>query len=447
MNNKPKIALINLGCSKNLVDSEIVLGFLNSAGYEVGIDEDNADIIIINTCSFIADAEEESVKVIMEQVANQEDKKIIVIGCLAQKHGQLLLDEIPELSAVVGTSDIKNIVNIVNNIVSDSLDNPCKVSSSLDYLQNEEDERFYITAGSSSYVKIAEGCDWRCTYCLIPDLKGSYRSRSIESIVKEVKSLVDNGTTEIILIAQDTTNYGSDLYGKPSLPLLIKELDKIEELKWLRLLYTYPKFIDDELINAIKMSDKVVRYLDIPLQHIHPDILRLMKRPNVDVESLLSKLRCNIPDLAIRTCFIVGFPSETEEHFEYLCSFVKSQKFDRVGVFEYSKEENTPAFNLKNHIDDEIKTRRRDTLMELQNSISLENHKLLLGKTIDVLLESIDESGQGEGRSYLDAPEIDGLVYIDSAASSDYLPGDIIPVKITNVTAYDLYGVVDIEST
>lgn len=444
---KPNIALINLGCSKNLVDSEVVLGLLDSAGYNVGIDEDNADIVLINTCSFISDAEEESVKVIMEQVANQQDKKIIVIGCLAQKHGKLLLDEIPELSAVVGTSDIKNIVSVVEGIIKDPSKHFCELSLPLDFLQDDDSKRFYITVGSSSYIKIAEGCDWRCTYCLIPDLKGSYRSRSIESIVKEAKSLVENGTTEIILIAQDTTSYGADLYNSPSLPELLRQLEKIEDLQWVRLLYTYPKYINDELIDLIASSNKIVKYLDIPLQHIHPDILKLMKRPEIDIESLLDKLRSKIPGLALRTCFIVGFPGETEEHFDYLCRFVKSQKFDRVGVFEYSKEEKTPAFRLPGHLDEDIKTDRRNRLMEIQHMISLQNHELLIGKTIDVLLETIDESGQGEGRSYLDAPEIDGLVYIDSAASSDYLPGDILPVKITKVTAYDLYGVIDSEST
>lgn len=447
MSKKPTIALINLGCSKNLVDSEVVLGLLDAAGYNVGIDEENADIVIVNTCSFISDAEEESVKAIMDQVENQKDKKLIVIGCLAQKHGQVLLDEIPELSAVVGTSDIKNIVNIVENLIDNPLKQYCELSSPLNFLQDDNTRRFYITIGSSSYIKIAEGCDWRCTYCLIPDLKGSYRSRTIQSIVNEARSLVENGTSEIILIAQDTTSYGVDLYNKPSLPELLREIEKIEDLQWVRLLYTYPGYINDELIDLIASSKKIVKYLDIPLQHIHPHILKLMKRPEVDIESLLGKVRDKIAGIAIRTCFIVGFPGETEEHFDYLCSFVKSQKFDRVGVFEYSKEENTPAYKLPDHLNDEIKTDRRNRLMEIQHMISLQNHERLIGKTIDVLLEIIDESGQGEGRSYLDAPEIDGLVYIDSAASSDYLPGDILPVKITKVTAYDLYGVIDIEST
>ncbi|MEW5820136.1 MAG: 30S ribosomal protein S12 methylthiotransferase RimO [Cyanobacteriota bacterium] len=443
MNSKAKVSLINLGCSKNIVDSEIMLGMLDNAGYEIVLDEKAADIILINTCSFIQNAEKESVKVVMEQVIDNPDKNIIIIGCLVQKHGQELLEAIPEVKAIVGTSDIGNIVDIVDEVCSNHNKRYCKISSNPAFLQSDQVKRYHITMGPSSYIKISEGCDWRCTYCLIPDLKGKYRSRRIESIVDEAKMLARNGSSEIVLIAQDTTNYGYDIYNKLALVELLSELEQIQALQWIRLMYTYPKNITDELIDYISYSKKVVKYLDIPLQHVHPDVLKAMGRPGINIENLLNNLRSKISNLAIRTCFIVGFPGETEEHFDYLYNFVKDNKFERLGVFEYSKEKNTSAARLKNQLTAKVKKHRRKLLMELQHNISFEKHRDMIGKTIDVLLETISGSGSGTGRSYLDAPEIDGLVYIDSVAKSEYLPGDIIPVKITKVTAYDLYGIIE----
>lgn len=435
---KHKVSLINLGCSKNLVDSEIMLGMLDKAGYDVSLTEE-ADVIIINTCSFINDAEKESVKAIMSQV--ESGSKIIVVGCLAQKHGDEILEAIPEASAIVGTSDIKDIVNVVNKVLSEPDTQYSQLTYELNFLQSDETERYHITMGPSSYIKISEGCDWRCTYCLIPNLKGGYRSRKIESIVKEAQKLVANGVSEIVLIAQDSTSYGIDIYNKPALVELLQELEKLDELKWIRIMYTYPKYFTDELINHIASSNKVVKYLDMPLQHAHPDILKAMNRPDVDVETLLNKLRTNIPDLAIRTCFIVGFPGETDEHFDYLFDFVEKQQFERLGVFEYSKEKDTPASKFPDQVKSKVKKERRKLLMKLQNGISLTKNQNFIGKKLNVLLEKISGSGSGVARSYLDAPEIDGLVYVNSV--SGYLPGDIIPVKITEVSAYDLYGVIE----
>jgi len=434
-----KIALINLGCSKNLVDSEIMLGILSQAGYNVGLDYDNADIIIINTCSFIKDAEKESVKAIMGQI--NSNKKIIVVGCLAQKYGKELLELIPEISAIVGTSDIGNIADIVKKVADKIECSYNKVSKNLTYLQPDDISRFYITVGPSSYIKIAEGCDCCCSYCVIPILKGRYRSRKIESIVNEAKSLAENGVSEIVLIAQDITSYGIDLYDKLSLTDLLCELEKIDEINWIRLMYTYPMYVNDDLINCIANSKKVLKYLDIPLQHASPKILKLMNRPDIDLDLFIDKLRAKIPEIIIRTCFIVGFPGETEEDFEYLYNFVKKKKFDRLGVFEYSKEETTIAARFKDHVTSKIKKQRRKKLMELQHDISLKKHEALVDKKMEVLLEKFSASGKGLGRSYMDAPEIDGMVYVNSV--EDYLPGDIIPVKITKATAYDLYGVVE----
>lgn len=434
-----KIALINLGCSKNLVDSEIMLGILSQAGYDVGLDDNNADIVIINTCSFIKDAEKESVQTIMGQICNS--KKIIIVGCLAQKYGQELLELIPEVSAVVGTSDIGDIAEIVKIVTNKPECSYNRVSKDLSFVQSDNINRFHITVGPSSYIKIAEGCNCSCSYCIIPMLKGKYRSRKIESIVNEAKILSQNGINEIILIAQDTTCYGIDLYNKLSLVDLLSELEKIDGINWIRLMYTYPTYVTDELIDYIASSEKVLKYLDIPLQHASPRILKQMNRPNIDLDLFVSRLRTKIPEIILRTCFIVGFPGETEEEFKYLCNFVKDKKFDRLGVFEYSKVENTIAANFKGQILSKIKKQRRKKLMEIQYDISLEKHVAMIGKKIDVLLEKFSDSGKGLGRSYMDAPEIDGVVYVNSV--EDYLPGDIIPVKITKASAYDLYGVVE----
>ncbi|OGH95253.1 MAG: ribosomal protein S12 methylthiotransferase RimO [Candidatus Melainabacteria bacterium GWA2_34_9] len=435
---KPTIGLINFGCPKNLVDSENMLGILSKNGYEINLDEEKADIILVNTCAFIKDAEKESVKAIVELA--QSGKKIIITGCLAQKYKKELMDLIPEALAFVGTGDIEKISEVVEKISGNSKEILYEISENPYYSLNNDIERFQITVGSSSYIKIAEGCDYSCAYCVIPALRGKYRSRTIESIVKEAKSMGQKGVAEIILIAQDTTNYGKDLYGKPSLSELLRELNKVEEISWIRVMYAYPSIVNDEFIEAIATLDKVVKSVDIPLQHSHPEILKLMNRPAVDNGKIIEKLRKNIPDVSIRTVFITGFPGETEEHFEHLYNFIEKYKFDKLGVFEYSKEKHTDSYKLKGHVPAKIKKLRKKRLMELQQKISKKINASLIGKEIISLIEILTSDGKIIGRTYKDAPEIDGLVFIETKKTVS--PGDVVQVRITGASEYDLYGVV-----
>ena len=313
-----KIALVSHGCPKNLVDSELILGILAQNGYGITLNEDESDIVIVNTCSFICDAERESIRSILELV--DKGKKVIVTGCLAQKHPEELKKEIPELAGIIGTADFGGIVDVIKNIDKKFVS---EVSEKPDYIYPENIERQQITMGASSYLKIAEGCSYRCGYCIIPYLRGDYHSRTIENITAEAKKLVKKGVTEIILIAQDTTSYGIDIYKKPSLPKLLEELNKIEGLGWIRFMYAYPTHLDDELLDSVSKLDKVVKYVDIPLQHSHPEVLKLMNRPAFDYRPMIENIRKRIPDVSIRTAFIVGYPGETEEHFEHLCNFVR----------------------------------------------------------------------------------------------------------------------------
>ena len=313
-----KIALISHGCAKNLVDSELILGLLSESGYEITLDENESDTVIVNTCSFICDAERESIRTILDLI--QKGKKVIVAGCLAQKHSDELKQEIPELAATIGTTDFTEIVEVLKQLDKNYIS---KVSKNPDYIYPENIKRQQITMGASSYIKIADGCNYRCGYCIIPHLRGNYHSRTMEDIVKEAEEMVKKGVTEIILIAQDTTGYGIDIYNKPMLPELIKKLDKIEGLGWIRIMYTYPTQMTDELLQNISKCKKVVKYVDIPLQHSHPEMLKLMNRPPFDYRELINKIRKTIPNVSIRTAFIVGYPGETEEHFEHLCNFVK----------------------------------------------------------------------------------------------------------------------------
>ena len=430
------IGLINLGCAKNLVDSEIMLGILAKDGYKITLSEEEADIVIVNTCSFIKEAEKESVKSIVALA--EAGKKLIIAGCLAQKYKKELQEVVPEALAIVGTGNIDKISEIVKKLVNKQESNIYEVSDNPVYIQNEETERFQITMGSGSYIKIAEGCDYLCSYCIIPSLRGKYRSRTVESIVNEAKKLGKNGVSEIVLVAQDTTSYGKDLDGKPSLSLLLEKLNEVEEIGWIRIMYTFPSLVNDELINAIARLDKVVKYIDIPLQHSHPEILKLMNRPASDNSGLIKKLRDSIPDVAIRTAFITGFPGEEDEHFEHLYNFIKENRFDKLGIFEYSREKNSASYGLKKQVPAKVKKARKKELMKLQQSISKEINSSFIGKIIPVIVESLTSSGKIIGRSYRDAPEIDGLVYITS--NQAILPGDIIHVKITKADEYDLYG-------
>lgn len=434
-----KLALVNHGCAKNLVDSELMLGLLAEKGYEITLDENDANVVIVNTCSFIHDAEKESVQSILKLV--NEGKKVIVTGCLPQKYKGELKEAIPEVVAMLGTTDFSKIVEVVENIDKDNYEFVSDVSVKPKYVYPENVERQQITVGASSYIKIADGCNYHCGYCIIPNLRGAYQSRPIENIVEEAREIAKKGCTEIVLIAQDTTSYGIDLYGKPKLVKLLEELNKIEELSWIRIMYAYPSQMSDELIDAIARLDKVVKYIDLPLQHSHKDILEAMRRPAFDYEELINKIRTKIPNVTIRTAFIVGYPTETEEHFEHLYNFVKKMKFDKMGVFKYSKEKNTISYSMKNHVSAKIKKQRHDKLMKLQQKISTEINKSFIGQTLPCIIESFTDDGLVVARSQHDAPEIDGVVYIDT--KKQVVPGDIEDVLITNSDAYDLYGTIE----
>ena len=428
-----KIALISHGCAKNLVDSELILGILKENGYAITLDENETDIVIVNTCSFICDAERESIHTILELV--QAGKKVIVTGCLAQKHPEELKKEIPEIAAVVGATDFTKIIEVLNNLDKGFVS---EVSAKPDYIYPEKVKRAQITLGASSYIKIADGCSYRCGYCVIPYLRGDYHSRKIEDIISEAKELVKKGVTEIILIAQDTTGYGVDIYKKPMLSKLLRELNEIEGLGWIRVMYAYPTRMDDELLKAIAECDKVVKYVDIPLQHSHPEMLKLMNRPAFDYRPMIENIRKIIPNVSIRTAFIVGYPGETEEHFEHLCEFVRDMKFDRMGVFCYSREKGTPSYSMKPQIAKTVAKKRYKKLMEIQQRISLERNRKFIGQTIPCIIECIADNGEAVGRTQYDAPEIDGVVTVKT--NKLLVPGDIELVKITDASEYDLMG-------
>lgn len=430
-----KISLINHGCAKNLVDAELMLGMLAKKGYTITLDETDADIVIVNTCSFIHDAEKESVQSILQMI--DEGKKVIVTGCLSQKHDKDLKDAIPELAGMIGTSNLKDVVKIVDDIAKGK-EYESIIDKDPKYIYPEDIERQQITVGASSYLKIGEGCNYQCGYCIIPKLRGKYISRPIENIVKEANELVNKGVTEIILIAQDTSSYGIDLYGKQALPELLEELNKIENLSWIRIMYAYPTQMTDELIDTIARLDKVVKYVDIPLQHSHPRVLESMRRPVMDYRKLVAKIRERIPNVSVRTSLIVGYPGETEEEFEDLYQFVKDVKFDRMGAFEYSREKGTYSDKLKGHLSEKVKRERRDRLMKLQQQISLENNEKYIGSTIKCIVEGYTDDGIVILRSEHDAPEIDGVVYAKS--NEPVVPGDIEEVKITRADEYDLFG-------
>ncbi len=432
-----KIALINHGCAKNLVDSELMLGLLAAKGHEITLDENDAQIVIINTCSFIHDAEKESVQSILLMV--EKGKKVIVTGCLPQKYNDELKDAIPEICAMVGTSNIREIVGIVDKVADEANEEYIScVSEKPEYVYPENVERQQITVGASSYVKIADGCNYHCGYCIIPNLRGNYHSRPIENIVDEVKNLAAKGVAEVVLIAQDTTSYGIDLYKKQMLPKLLKELNKIENLSWIRIMYAYPSQMTDELIDTIAKCEKVVKYIDLPLQHSDRTILENMRRPAFDYEELINKIRERIPGVAIRTAFIVGYPGETDEQFEHLYEFVKKMRFDKMGVFEYSREKNTASYEMSDQVPSKIKHERYKKLMALQQEISYEINQSYIGQTVPCIVESFTDEGIVILRSEYDAPEIDGLVYVKS--ERPVVPGDIENVKIEKADEYDLFG-------
>ena len=429
-----KIALLNHGCAKNLVDSELMLGLLAQRGHQVTLDEKDADIVVVNTCSFIHDAEKESVQAILQLV--NDGKKVIVTGCLPQKYKGELKKAIPEISGMIGTSDIKEIVEVVEHVANDKKYVE-HVSEKPEYIYPENIERQQITVGASSYIKIADGCNYHCGYCIIPQLRGEYHSRTIENILDEAKDLVAKGVTEIDLIAQDTTSYGIDLYGKQALPQLLEELNKIEGLGWIRIMYAYPSQMSDELIEAIAKLDKVAKYIDLPLQHCNAEILKAMRRPVMDYEALIKKIREKIPNVAIRTAFIVGYPGETDEQFNELYEFVKRVRFDKMGVFEYSREKNTVSYSMTEQVSVKIKKQRHKKLMTLQQKISREINESYVGKTIPCIVEGYTDDGIVLMRSEHDAPEIDGMVYASS--EKPVVPGDIENVLSERADEYDLF--------
>lgn len=450
---KKKIGVVSLGCPKNLVDSEIMLGILKKEDYEITNDESDANIIIVNTCGFIESAVEESINSILEmaQYKQRKCKLLIVTGCLAERYKEQILKEIPEVDAVIGTGGYGHIAQIIEKLdkAEETISQDKRLfldyESGVEYLKGE---RVISSKIGYAYLKIAEGCDNCCTYCVIPSLRGAYTSRPMEDIIVEAEQLAKQGVKEVILIAQDVTRYGEDLYKQKKLVDLIREISKIEEIKWIRLLYCYPEEIDDNLIAEIASNPKVVKYLDIPIQHASDKILKAMGRRGTldNLEMLLSKLRNGIPDIVIRTTLIVGFPGEDEKDFKILYNFVKKHQFDRLGVFTYSKEEGTLAYDMKPQIKRSVKESRLSDIMQLQKEIMMGKNNARLNKVYTVLVESVAEDGIFYvGRSYAEAPDIDNLIYFTSGEPLEF--GSFAEVKILNMDDYDLIGEVINESS
>ncbi|MCU6707172.1 30S ribosomal protein S12 methylthiotransferase RimO [Paenibacillus sp. J5C_2022] len=435
-----RVKVVTLGCEKNLVDSEIMSGLIHGRGFKLVEEPEEATVIIVNTCGFIDAAKEESVNTILNMADLKETarlKALIVSGCLTQRYKQQLMEEMPEIDGIVGTGDFHHINEIVDEALRGK--KPIMVGNPV-FNYEESMPRVVTTPRYTAYVKIAEGCDNACTFCSIPIMRGKFRSRSMESIVEEARQLASQGVKEISLIAQDSTNYGTDLYDTFMLPQLLQRVSEVEGIEWVRLHYAYPGFFTDELIETIASNSKICKYIDIPLQHSVDRILKRMRRPGreKDARELIAKIRSAIPDVAIRTSLIVGFPGETEEDFNALCEFVKEMKFDRLGVFAYSSEEDTPAVRLPDHVPDDVKEWRVNTLMELQRVVSRDNSSRFVGKELDVLVERYDgRSDVYIGRSMYDAPEIDGEVYISNCRTEI---GSIGKVRVTHAYEFDLSG-------
>ncbi|HAU84732.1 MAG TPA: 30S ribosomal protein S12 methylthiotransferase RimO [Lachnospiraceae bacterium] len=437
-----KILFISLGCDKNLVDSEVMIGLVRERAFELTDDEQEADVIVVNTCCFVNDAKEESINTILEMAELKKTgklKALIATGCLAQRYREDIEKEIPEVDAIIGTTGYEDIVTAIDNALGGT---KSEFFKDLSYLPDtKHKKRVNTTGGYYSYLKIAEGCDKNCTYCIIPKIRGNYRSVPMEDLIEEAKQLADNGVVELMLVAQETTLYGVDIYGKKMLPELLKELCKIDGLQWIRILYCYPEEITDELIEVMKTEEKVCNYLDIPIQHGCDRILKRMgRRTNKqEIVDIVEKLRENIPDITLRTTLITGFPGETEEEHEELMQFVEDMRFDRLGVFTYSPEENTPAALLKDHIDEEVKERRRDELMEVQQEIAFEHAQDAISTKLKVLIEGkLPEDNVFIGRTYKDAPSVDGYIFVNS--SSELISGQFVDVFVTDAKEYDLIG-------
>ncbi len=435
-----KVSLVSLGCSKNLVDAEEMMGILEAAGFELVVDEEDAEIMIVNTCAFIDDAKQESIDCIMELIEYKKkdpNRILVVTGCMSQRYKEELIKEIPEIDIVIGTNEYDKIAGIIKMHTSGNAEIYC----SDEYMSCDRLPRIVTTPDYMAYLKIAEGCDNHCTYCVIPSIRGKYRSRTIEDIVAEAKSLAEKGVKELVVIAQDTTRYGMDIYGEYRLPKLLDELCKIEGIRWIRIHYCYPELVTDELIDTIARQDKICNYLDIPIQHCNDRILKLMgRRTNkAEILSIIKKLRERIPDVIIRTSLIAGFPTETEEEFDELRGFVTETEFDRLGVFAYSQEEGTAAARLDGQLDEDEKKNRQEVIMIDQAAVSEELNSKKVGRTFEVLVEGYDNLiKQYYGRTYGDSEEIDGKVFFTS--DTKLQSGNFADVEITDYMEYDLYG-------
>jgi ribosomal protein S12 methylthiotransferase len=432
-----KVLMVSLGCDKNLVDSEVMLGLLKRAGHEITNNEEEAEVIVVNTCAFIKDAQEESINTIIEMGQLKKTgklQKLIVTGCLSQRYKDDILSELPEIDTILGSSNYDEIVSAIGS-------DEKAILTDINHMPEEFVERVVTTNASMAYMKIAEGCNKMCTYCVIPYIRGKYRSVPMEKLVESAEKMAADGIKELVLVAQETTLYGMDLYGEKKLPELLHKLCAIEGISWVRLLYCYPEEITDELIDTIVAEPKICHYLDIPIQHSENDILKRMGRrtSREDILNLISKLRTKIPDIALRTTLISGFPGETQENHEALMDFVDECEFDRLGVFTYSAEEGTPAATFDNQVPEETAEVWRDEIMMLQQEISYDKNEQLIGETFDVLVEGyIVDDDVYVGRTYRDAPNVDGMVFIN--APYELMSGTFVKVKITDVNEYDLIG-------
>ena len=436
-----KILFVSLGCDKNLVDTEVMLGMLTGNGYSITDDENEADVVVINTCCFIGDAKEESINNILEMAELRKSgqiKALIVTGCLAQRYKEEIQTEIPEVDAIIGTTAIDTIVDTLEGVLAGQSHNHIE---DINLPPVYDKKRIVTTGGHYAYLKIAEGCDKRCSYCIIPKVRGNYRSIPMESLIAEAEQLVEFGAKELILVAQETTLYGKDLYGEKSLPKLLHELCRIDGLYWIRILYCYPEEITDELIETIRTEEKVCHYLDIPIQHASDNILKRMgRRTNQqELRDMIAKLRERIPDICLRTTLITGFPGETQEDHEELMAFVDEMEFDRLGVFTYSAEEDTPAATFDDQIDEELKKDRQAEIMELQQEIAFEKAQDAVGRTVLAMIEGkLPDEHAYAARTYMDAPGVDGLVFAQTSA--ELMTGDFVKVRITGSYEYDLIG-------
>ena len=436
-----KILFVSLGCDKNLVDSERMLGMLSEKGFAFTDDENQADIVVVNTCCFIGDAKEESINTLLQMSQLKEEGRIQVLiaaGCLAQRYREEIQKEIPQVDAVIGTMAIADIADAVEKALGGKARN---YYEDINARPVAEGKRVVTTGGHFAYLKIAEGCDKHCTYCIIPKVRGSYRSIPMESLLKEAEQLAEEGVKELILVAQETTLYGVDLYGKKTLPTLLERLAEIDGISWIRLLYCYPEEITDELVQVIATQPKVCHYLDIPIQHASDSILRRMGRKTnkKELEGQIKKLREKIPDICLRTTLISGFPGETQEDFEELYRFVNEMEFDRLGVFAYSQEEDTPAAVMPDQGEETVKEARRDELMELQQEIAFEKAEAMVGRILTVMIEGkVADEDVYVGRTYKDAPGVDGYLFVNTSAS--LMTGDFVKVRVTGSNEYDLIG-------